>query len=96
MAQQISSQEVRLDTVFCAVLCLAGSTHFHALSLALPSEHAPCISGPPQAAVSRVSFQQTPCHSAPAPALDGTAHTQEKCQLSTTAIQTLPSALNPL
>lgn len=48
----------------------------------------PDISCPPQAAVS--SPPPTIPH------LDSTAHTQEKCQLSTTAIQKLPPTLNPL
>lgn len=58
-----SGRETRPGTL-CSAL-LSGQHTFPSLSLALPLGQAACISGPPQAALSRVSFQHSPHHTAP-------------------------------
>ena len=58
-----SGSETRPGTL-CSAL-LSGQHTFPSLSLALPLGQAACISGPPQAALSRVSFQHSPHHTAP-------------------------------
>lgn len=75
MGQQISRQEARLDPELCSALPRWQHTFPSPVPGSAHRECPPASQGLPLVAVGRVSFQQTPCHSAPTPALTSTART---------------------